>query len=155
VRTISLDLRERILGSYDNQEGTRLEIARRFRVSLGLVKKLLQQRRHTGDLAPRHRFSGRKPMIVPAHRRQMQALLAKKNDLTLQELRQATGLTCSLQAINVVLGQLGLTYKKRHSTPANKTGPTSSEPGGAGAASKRPWTRRGWSSSTNPEPKPT
>jgi transposase len=143
VRTISLDLRERILGSYDNEEGARHEIARRFRVSLGLVKKLLQQRRHTGDIAPRHRFSGRKPMIVQAHRRQMQALLAKKSDLTLQELRQATGLTCSLQAINVVLGQMGLTYKKRRSRPASKTGPTSSGLGGFGVATKRHWTRRG------------
>ena len=42
---ISLDLRERILASYDNEEGTRWEIAHRFRVSLGMVKKLLQQRR--------------------------------------------------------------------------------------------------------------
>jgi transposase len=51
-------------------------------------------------------------MIVAAHRSQMRSLLARKNDLTLQELRAATGLKCSLQAINVVLGKLGLTYKK-------------------------------------------
>ena len=37
MRTISLDLRERILAAYDNDEGTREAIARRFRVSLGLV----------------------------------------------------------------------------------------------------------------------
>ena len=50
-RTTSLDLRERILGTYDAGEGTREDVARRFRVSLGMVKKLLQQRRHTGDIA--------------------------------------------------------------------------------------------------------
>ena len=49
MKTISLDLRERILDSYDHQEGTRLQIARRYRVSEGMVKKLLQQRRKTGD----------------------------------------------------------------------------------------------------------
>jgi len=43
MRTLSVDLRERILCSYDNDEGTRAEIAHRFRVSLGMVKKLLQQ----------------------------------------------------------------------------------------------------------------
>ena len=117
MRTLSLDLRERILFPYDKEEGTRAEIAHRFRVSLGMVKKLLQQRRRTGNIAPRHHFAGRKPMIVGAHRWQMQALLAKKNDLTLKELREATGLSCSLQAINVVLGKMGLTYKKRHSVP--------------------------------------
>lgn len=90
MRTLSLDIRERIVASYDNEEGTRVEIAHRFRVSLGLVKKLLQQRRRTGDIAPRHHFAGRKPMIVAAHQRQLRTLLTKKNDLTLKELRQAT-----------------------------------------------------------------
>src|SRR5215813_947386 len=125
MRTLSLDLRERILYSYDQAEGTRAEIAHRFRVSLGMVKKLLQQRRRTGDIAPRHRFCGRKPMIVGAHQSQMRALLVRKSDLTLKELREATGLKCSLQAINVVLGKMGLTYKKRHSGPASRTGRTS------------------------------
>jgi hypothetical protein len=37
MRTTSLDLRERILASYDNDEGVRLEIAHRFRVSLSAV----------------------------------------------------------------------------------------------------------------------
>ena len=40
MRTLSLDLRERILSAYDSHEGTRPEVARRFRVSLGMVKKL-------------------------------------------------------------------------------------------------------------------
>jgi len=141
MRTTSLDLRERILAAYDHDEGTRPEVAHRFRVSLGLVKKLLQQRRHTGDIAPRHRFSGRKPTIVASHRRQFRSLLAKQNDLTLQELRAATGLKCSLQAVNVVLAKMGLTYKKRRSVPANKTVPTSRGHAGAGANSRRAGTR--------------
>jgi len=37
MRTISLDLRERIPGSYDQKEGNREETARRYRVSLGQV----------------------------------------------------------------------------------------------------------------------
>jgi len=141
MRTTSLDLRERILTSYDHEEGTRAEIAHRFRVSLGLVKKLLQQRRHTGDIAPRHRYSGRKPMIVAAHRSRLRALLARKSDLTLKEMRTATGLKCSLQAINVVLGKMGLTYKKRHSVPANRIVRTSPGRGGSGASGRPVSTR--------------
>jgi transposase len=141
MRTLSLDLRERILVSYDREEGTRAEIAHRFRVSLGMVKKLLQQRRRTGDIAPRHHLAGRKPMIVGSHRTQMRALLGKKNDLTLKELRAATGLGCSLQAINVVLGKMGLTYKKRHSVPASKTVQTSPGRGTSGASGRRALTR--------------
>jgi transposase len=137
MRTTSLDLRERILAAYDHDEGTREEMARRFRVSLGLVKKLLQQRRRTGDIAPRHRFSGRKPMIVASHRQQLRTLLARKNDLTLQELRTAAGLNCSVQAIHVALGKMGLTYKKRHSAPVNKTARTLPGRAGAGANNRR------------------
>ena len=37
-----MDLRERILARYDAVEGTREDMARRFRVSLGMVKSLLR-----------------------------------------------------------------------------------------------------------------
>ena len=141
MRTLSLDLRERILTAYDRHEGTRPEVAHRFRVSLGMVKKLLQQRRRTGDIAPRHRFCGRKPMIVGTHQSQMRALLAKKSDLTLKELREATGLQCSLQAINVVLGKMGLTYKKRRCAPASKTVQTLRGRGGSGGSGRQDLTR--------------
>src|SRR2546423_4681090 len=120
MRTLSSDLRERILASYDNHEGTRAEIACRYRVSEGMVKKLLQQRRRTGDIAPRHRFSGRKPLIVAAHQHRLRALLGHKPDLTLKELRASAGLGCTLPAIHYVLKKMGLTYKKRLFAPANK-----------------------------------
>jgi len=142
MRTLSLDLRERILAAYDNQEGTREEIALRFRVSLGMVKKLLQQRRHTGNIAPRHHLAGRKPMILPVHRNHIRALLAKRNDLTLRELRDTTGLKCSLQALNVVLGKMGLTYKKRHSAPSNKSVQTWRDPAKHGSGARRASIRR-------------
>jgi transposase len=106
-----------------------------------MIKKLLQQRRRTGDIAPRYRFCGRKPMIGGEHRKQMQALLAKKNDLTLMELRTATGLNCSLQAINVVLGKLGLTYKKRHFGPASRNVRTLPGRAGSGASGRQASTR--------------
>ena len=143
MRTTSLDLRERILASYDNEEGTREEIASRFRVSLGMVKKLLQQRRHTGDIAPRHHRSGRKPKILPAHDQQMRALLGRKPDMTLQELRVDMALNCTLQAIHYALDRMGLTYKKRLSGPVSKTARTSQGHVGRGGDSRRPSTRRG------------
>jgi transposase len=154
MQTISLDLRERILATYDAGEGTREVVARRFRVSLGLVKKLLQQRRRLGDLRPQHHRSGSKPRIVASQQHQLRMLLVKKPDLTLRELRLATGLACSLPAIHYVLIRLGLTYKKRHSAPVNKTGPTSGGRGGLGGDSKPASIRRGWSSSTNRAQKP-
>lgn len=141
MQTISLDLRQRILAAYDKGRDTRDQVARRFEVSLGLVKKLLQQRRRTGDIAPRHRFSGRKPTILPTHQSQMRRLLADKPDLTLPELRQATGLRCTLPAIHYALKAMDLTYKKRHSAPANKTARTLPGRAGAGVGGRRAGTR--------------
>lgn len=149
MKTISLDLRERIVAAYDREEGTRDEVARRFRVSLGLVKKLLQQRRRTGHIRPRHHHSGRKPKMVARHHDHLRALLAQKPDLTLAQLRTATGLSCTLPAIHYALQRLELTYKKRRSTPANKPAAISSAPGGRGGDSSRAGIRRDWSSSMN------
>ena len=112
MKTIGLDVRERMLASYDQGGRTREEVAKWFGVSLGMVKKLLQQRRKIGDVSPQHHRAGRKPMILPRHRGRFETLLRRQSDLTLAELRDATGLTCSLAAICYVLGDMGLTYKK-------------------------------------------
>jgi transposase len=112
MKTTSLDLRERILAAYDADEGAREEIAWRFRVSLGLVKKLLQQRRHTGEIGPRHHRSGRKPLLLEHHRQRLRRLVAEKPDRPLQQLREALGLACTLPTIHYALAALGLTFKK-------------------------------------------
>ena len=67
MKTIGLDVRERILRSYDQPGRTRAEVARWFGVSLGMVKKLLQQRRRLGEIGSLHHRAGRKPMITAAH----------------------------------------------------------------------------------------
>jgi len=143
MRTTSLDLRERILAAYDNEEGTREDIAHRFKVSVGLVKKLLAQRRRTGDIAPRHRLAGRKPLLVATHRSHLRAMLAKKTDMTLREMRKAINLDCSLQAIHKVLDKMGLTLKKRRSAQASKTAPILLGRAGRGGGSRAGSTRRG------------
>ena len=128
MRTLSLDLRERILDSYDQEDATRSQIAKRYRVSLGMVKKLIQQRRHTGEIGSLHHRCGRKPRIVESHRKQITKLLESKPDLTLKELREALGLECTLPAIHYVLHSMGLTYKKRLSAPASRIERISSKP---------------------------
>ena len=149
MKTLSLDLRERILDSYDGGEGTREEVARRFRVSLGMVKKLLAQRRPTGEIGARHHRSGCKPKLLAGHHRQMRVLLGRKPDLTLNELRTQAGLACTLPTIHRALAAMGLTYKKRHSAPANRIGRTSPGPAASGGGGRRASTPRGSSSSTS------
>ena len=118
---LSMDLRERIISSYEAGEGTRQEVADRFCVSLGMVKKLINQKRHLGDLSPQYQNMGRKPLITEKHREKFKKLLEREPDLTLEELKEALGLGCSIQAIHYVLKKMGWSYKKN--TQSNRTGP--------------------------------
>ena len=155
MKTLSLDLRERILTAYDQDQGTRAEVARRFRVSLGMVKKLLQQRRRTGDIGPRHHLAGRKPRLLPAYRDRLAALVARQPDLTLSELRDRLGMACTVPAVHQVLTALGLTYKKRRCARPNRAGRTSSGRAGAGSGGKAASTPRGSSSLMSRPPRRT
>jgi transposase len=128
MKTINRDVRERILKSYDQRGRTRAEVAAWFGVSLGMVKKLLQQRRRIGEIGPLHHRAGRKPQITQTHRMHFRVLLKKQPDLTLAELRTATGLNCSLPAICYVLSDMQLTLKKRRFAPVNKTDQTLPRP---------------------------
>ena len=113
MKTLSVDLRERIVAAYDRGDSTRAQIAARYDVSEGMVKKLLQQRRRTGDLAPRHRFSGAKPKLTLTHQLRLRRLVHDHPDMTLGELRDALGVACTPQAVHYVLQKMGLPLKKR------------------------------------------
>ncbi len=154
-KPISLDLRERIVAAYVGKEGTREEVAKRFKVSVGMVKKLLAQKSRTGDLRPRYRFCGRKARLEPEHGKSMRQLVELEPDVTLEEIRRRLGLGCTIGAIHWVLSRLGLTYKKRRSMRPSKTGPTSPRPGVAGNAAKDRSTWPGLSSSTSRRPRRT
>ena len=149
MKTLSLDLRERIVAAYDEKQGTKEEIARRFRVSLGMVKKLLQQRSKTQDLGDRHRFSGRKAKVLPIYRERLEKLVAAEPDLTLAQIKARLSMSCTVPAVHYALLALGLTYKKRRSTRPNKTGPMSPPLGNSGSRNKAASRRAGSSSSTN------
>jgi transposase len=127
-----LDLRKRILSCYDTGKETRASVAKRFCVSLGMVKKLVQQRRHLGDIAPLHWRVGRKPLFTEEHKEQMQAAIRRQPDTTLAEFRELLGLGCSLPSIHRVLVRMGMTCKKRRFGRANKTVPTSRKRGRTG-----------------------
>ena len=135
-KVISMDLRERIVAAYEEREGTREEVAKRFKVSLGMVKKLLAQKDRTGDLRPRYRYCGRKAKLEPAHGERMKALVKKEPDLTLAEIKQRLELDCTIGAIHWILRRQGLTYKKRRFMRPNKTARMSPRRGGAGGGTK-------------------
>ena len=112
MKTLSMDLRERILASCDAGKGTRQEIADRYDVSLGMVKKLLFRRKQAGEIGSWYSHCGRKPYFTKEIRQQIKDLVWKQKDITLEEIRESLELNCSLPAIHYVLLDLNLTFKK-------------------------------------------
>jgi transposase len=109
----SLDLRERVVAAVEHREGSLREIARRFRVSLSFVTRLLKRRRQTGALGPQPHGGGRRPALDEAALRRLRDLLREEPDLTLAEMRRRLGLSCSVVAIWRALRRLRITRKKK------------------------------------------
>lgn len=149
MKTLSLDIRKRILACYDEKKYTREAIAKRFCVSLGMVKKLIQQRKATGEIGSLYHRAGRKPKITDAHRTGMIAIIKRQPDATLSELRDKLGISCSLVAIHNALAFIGMTYKKRRSEQASKTVKTSGRRVRSGLRNRSSGTLTVLSSSTN------
>lgn len=155
MKTLSLDIRKRILACYDERKHTREAIAKRFCVSLGMVKKLIQQRRSIGEIGPLYHRAGRKPKITDAHRSGMIAIIRKRPDATLAEMRDMLGLSCSLVAVHHALAAIGMTYKKRRSEPASRTAATSGRRARSGLRNQRAGSLSALCSSTSPARKRT
>jgi len=107
----SMDLRERV-AAVDHREVSQREIARRFRVSLSFIVRLLQ-RREAGTLAPKPHGGGPRPSLSRRDQQRLRRLVQKQNDATLNQLKQQGGFSCSLTTIWHTLRRLGLTYKEK------------------------------------------
>jgi transposase len=119
----SLDLRERVAAAVDHREGSQREIARRFRVSLSFIVRLLQRRQKAGTLAPKPHGGGPKPALSRRDQQRLRRLIRKQNDATLKQLKQRGGFDCSLTTIWHTLRRLGLTYKTKTLHPEERSRP--------------------------------
>ena len=109
----SQDLRKRIIATVERGEGSLRQIAQRFLVSLSFVTRLLHHYRTTGSLEPKPHGGGRPPALGPAQLKRLRALIRKKPDATLEELRRGLGVDCSTMAIVRALQKLKITRKKK------------------------------------------
>jgi len=115
-----------MLQAYDAKLGSQGKIAKMFNVSRKCLCDLLRLRRQTGSLAPKPHGGGRKAAYEGRALQHLRELIEQQPDATLEELRERTGVQCSLTAVHNAVVRLDLRFKKSHSTPANKTATTSS-----------------------------
>ena len=124
----SQDLRDRILAAADRGMPTK-QIAQVFMVSPAWVRRVKQRRRECGETAPR-KMGGPGPIKID--RARLAELVREHPDATLAELRDMLGIECAISSVSAALIKMGLSFKKRRSTPPSRTGPMSPKPGPPG-----------------------
>jgi transposase len=130
-RAFSEDLRRRAVAAYLAGEGSYPQLAARFAVSAGWLRKMVRQQRASGSLTPLLHRRGRKRRITPAQEAALAADVAAHPDRTLAERIGHLGLCCCAATLWHALRRLGLSHKKRRCGPPSRTAPTS-PPGGRG-----------------------
>jgi putative transposase len=104
---------------------SRNAVAKRFRVSVSTVVRLMQRHHATGSIAP-GRMGGWKRHALTDHEERVRAEIAACPDMTLEELRDAlgqAGIRVGRSSVDRFLKARKLTLKKSRSTRRSKAGP--------------------------------
>ena len=121
-RAYAQDLRDRVLAA----SGSIAEIARRLEVSTSYVVRA-RARQRLGEASPRAQRNHVPPRLA-AVEPALTAEIERRNEQTLAELcawaEREHGVRVGITAMWKTLARLGLTLKKRPSTPASKSART-------------------------------
>lgn len=118
-----MDLRERIVEAVEGG-ASRNATAKRFTVSVSCVIKLMQRWQKTGSFEP-GQMGGWKEHALAPHAAAVDAMIAERPDLTLEELRGALGedgIHVSRSSVDRFLKARGLTLKKSRSMRQSRAG---------------------------------
>lgn len=133
MKALSPDLRRRIIEAWKKKKLTTQELAERFDVGQATVTRLKRRWRETGTVAPKAHGGGMPRRITPEQEPLVEGLVQEHPDWTedryAKELRDQHGIQASAITVGRVIRRLGYSVKKKRSSPANKTGLTSSADG--------------------------
>lgn len=123
MKAYSLDLRQKIVESYESGGISQRQLAAQFRVSTFFVVKILGLHRRGDELAAKRRGGRVKPLLTNEMREYLSEQLAAQNDLTLSELsaviEEKFGLKVSPPTLCRALQAMNLRRKKSRSSPAS------------------------------------
>lgn len=116
MKPYSSDLRQKIVESYEKQEGSIRQLARRFKVSPDCVRRLLKRFYTEGTIEPKPYTGGNQPLLKSEHLEILTTLVEEDNDATLpqlaQRLKAQTHLQVSGSTISRAITKLRLSRKK-------------------------------------------
>ena len=124
----SLDLRKRVLAAVDEGKMSKWEVSLLFKVCPSWIRRLLQRRRETGDIAAKPHNGGAACKLNEEHRQHLVVLVSQQPDATLAELAEWLLRDRSVQVSRATLCRalqaLKLPLKKSRFTPASSRGRT-------------------------------
>jgi transposase len=112
----STDLRQRVIDAYEANEGSQRQLAKRFKVSLSFVQRLIRLYENTGQVTRKHHGGGAIAKIQVEDLPLVQQLVSEQPDALLVELCERLalrrGLQVSVPTMHRTVEKLGLTTKK-------------------------------------------
>ena len=124
MKPLSLDLRQRVIHAREAEQQTLGRIAQRFALPKASVQTLLAHYHATGQIAPKPRNAGRKPVFQGEAARRLEADVLAHPDATLAELRDRSGFPVALTVVHRALRKMGFTRKKNRYRRASRNGQT-------------------------------
>ena len=124
---LSMDLRRRLLAAIDDGMSCRAA-ATRFGVAPSTAIRWQDQRRTTGNFAPKPQGGDMRSRRVEERRKDILALWEARKDISLEELRLALielDLNVSVAGLHRFFVRHGMTRKKRLGMRSSRTAPTS------------------------------
>lgn len=123
AKDYSNDLRKRVMAAYDAGL-TYEEIAMRFAVSPSFVRDTRRLREETGDISRRPHGGGKPRCLSPKDEAAVARWCKENPELLIREYQERLlnerGVEASRATVTRTLQKLGLTRKKRVSTPQSK-----------------------------------
>lgn len=124
MKAYSLDLRQKIIDTYFEGGRSQRQLAKRFRVALSFIEKMLKQYRETGSIAPLVRTQQTPTKLNQEQLNILSSIVSNNNDATLDEIRmllkKQTGVLIGRSTLDRMLRLLNLSRKKKHCTQAKK-----------------------------------
>lgn len=112
----STDLRQRVIDAYEANEGSQRQLAKRFKVSLSFVQRLIRLYENTGQVTPKDHGGGAIAKIPVEDLPLVQQLVSEQPDALLVELCERLalrrGLQVSVPTMHRTVQKLDLTTKK-------------------------------------------
>ena len=116
-------IRHRAIEAYEAGEGTQAQIAVMYRVTLRTFGRWWRQYRQSGTFAPAPR-GHRQAVYQGGNLEALDRAVSRCPDATLEQLREQTGMACSIMAVHRATLRLDWRYKKSRYERVSKTGPT-------------------------------